>query len=306
MWELEWLAENSLLILPLIRPREGKPCLYMILDLRLPNPTLSANCSSRARPHEPESKWISQWGLWDQQRSFLVCGRKGSGGLRVGSICCVESKEEDRDPFDFSILPHALFLWGSDSLWESVVVSFYSCDKILEKDFGSQFHRFQSKINWIHCFGSEARQNVLAVGAHGGGGCWPHKSQEAEKEPQSKSALTGFLLLIPSPENFHHLPTMPSNYEVINQLTYTLSQSPGDPIASHWLDPLTRDQVFNTWNTLHIQTITGKETDGLSVILALQREALCRGPEHRPLPSLGGQGSCLAAMMFELNFGRWA
>jgi hypothetical protein len=46
--------------------------------------------------------------------------------------------------------------------------------------FGLWFPKFQSKINWIYCFGPKVRQNIMAVGA------WDaylsHGDEEGERE----------------------------------------------------------------------------------------------------------------------------
>jgi hypothetical protein len=67
--------------------------------------------------------------------------------------------------------------------------------------FCAQFQRFQTKVSWIHCFGSEARENILMVGVYGRV-CSLHDDQEAETD--FKGLETMYILPEHTPHHHHH------------------------------------------------------------------------------------------------------
>jgi hypothetical protein len=84
---------------------------------------------------------------------------------------------------------------------------------MLKEEFiWTQFQRFQSKVSWIHCFGPEARQNIMVAekAAHF---VMAKKQRECERKgPRTKYSWQGhtFSGLFPPTRShflvFHHFP----------------------------------------------------------------------------------------------------
>jgi hypothetical protein len=74
--------------------------------------------------------------------------------------------------------------------------------------------------SWLHCFGSEVRQSIMAVGVIGRGDSSLHGSWEAQRDKKGSKTIYPSKSCSQWPSSSYHLLVMPSNYETISGLVH--------------------------------------------------------------------------------------